>query len=147
MITEEDQKKYRIAIGGFRSQRKLSHIKISKLEQKKRKIDKEIEKVEKGLAKNKEMEAAWGGPGERVEMYGSGRSSFSGGGWMSLGEVARGRGMEVYGHRPYPRLAPHDVHGTCPMMSTVTGRCVWRVWWVLASIRMWESIGHAGSSD
>ena len=56
MITEEDQKKYRIAIGGFRSQRKLSHIKISKLEQKKRKIDKEIEKVEKGLAKNKEME-------------------------------------------------------------------------------------------
>ena len=56
MLTEEDRKKYRMAISGLRGQRQLLHIKISKLEQKKRKIDKEIEKVEKGLVKSGEVE-------------------------------------------------------------------------------------------
>ena len=53
MITEEDQKKYRIAIRGFRSQRKILHIRKSKLE---KDFFAEVKKIEKGLAKNKEME-------------------------------------------------------------------------------------------
>jgi len=56
MLTELDRKKYRMAINGLRDQRKLLHIKVSNLERKKRAIDKEIEKVEKGLIKSGEME-------------------------------------------------------------------------------------------
>ena len=53
MFTEEDQKKYRIAIRGLRDQRRILYIRQRELE---KKFFPEIKRIEEGLAKNKEME-------------------------------------------------------------------------------------------
>lgn len=53
MLTEDDRKQYRMAVGGLRAQRQVLHIRKSKLE---KVFFAEVKRLEKGLAKNKELE-------------------------------------------------------------------------------------------